>query len=145
MFFTKQFLNKEDGNKIINSIKLAEQNTSGEIRVHFQRKFKGDILEVAVATFKKLKMDETELNNGVLLFIVPRRKEFCILGDKGINKIVPENFWEDIKDDLSDHFKANKMAEGICRNIEKIGEKLKSHFPIQEDDVNELPDTISYG
>lgn len=145
MFFQKKFLTKEAGDLIIKSIKNAENKTSGEIRVHFQRKLKGEIMEDAVITFHKLKMDETDARNGVLIFIVPGKKKFCILGDSGIDAVVPENFWEAIKDRLSEQFKANKIAEGLCECIDTIGEKLKTHFPIQSDDKNELPDTISYG
>lgn len=144
MFFTRKFLKKSEGESIIESIKAAEAKTSGEIRVHFQKKIKGDFMEEAVKMFKNLEMDLTEQRNGVLIFIVPSKKQFCILGDDGINKKVPDNFWEEIKDDLQLHFQSNKMAEGLCKNIERIGEKLKSHFPIEEDDQNELPDTISY-
>ena len=143
MFFPRRFLKKEDGNKIIQSIRNAEELTSGEIRVHFQRKLKGDLFDQAYHTFKELKMENTEARNGVLIFIVPSKRTFAILGDSGIDAVVPENFWEEIKDDLSYHFKQKKMTDGLCRNIEKIGEKLKTHFPIQEDDKNELPDEIS--
>lgn len=144
MFFTTKFFKKSEGESIVQSIRSAEARTSGEIRVHIQKKIKGELLEEAVSVFKYLKMDDTELRNGVLIFIVPSKKRFCIIGDEGINEIVPENFWEEIKNDLRLHFQSNKIAEGLCKNIERIGEKLKSHFPIEEDDQNELPDTISY-
>lgn len=145
MFFTSTFLRKREGDHIIESIRKAESNTSGEIRVHFQKRFKGDLWGEAASTFRYLKMDQTAQRNGVLIYIVPKKKIFCIMGDTGINAVVPENFWEEIKDDLSLHFKNDNMAEGLCANIERIGVKLKEHFPIQSDDKNELPDTISYG
>lgn len=145
MFFPRKFLKKTDGDQVIESIKSAEAQTSGEIRVHFHKKLKADLMDEAVRVFHKLKMDETDARNGVLLFIVPSKKQFCILGDEGINAIVPDNFWNEIKDSLQVHFKSGNMAEGICENILRIGEKLKTHFPIQTDDKNELPDTISFG
>ena len=144
-YFQRKFISREEGDLIIQSIKAAEKKTSGEIRVHFHRKIKGDILNDAVRVFRKLKMDETEAKNGVLIFIVPRKRQFSIIGDSGIDAVVPDNFWEEIKDNLSARFKANEMAEGLVECIEKIGDKLKTHFPIQSDDKNELPDTISYG
>ena len=145
MFFPKRFLKHEEGNRIIESIRNAENQTSGEIRVHFQRRLRGKIEDEALKTFHDLKMHETEARNGVLLFIAPRLKQFFILGDTGIDAVVPDNFWEDIKDNLGRQFKAGQMADGICECIESVGEKLKTHFPIQSDDENELPDTISYG
>jgi uncharacterized membrane protein len=90
-------------------------------------------------------MNETDARNGVLIFIAPNIKQFCILGDTGIDAAVPENFWEEMKDRLSEQFKANNIAGGICECIDTIGDKLKTHFPIQSDDKNELPDTISFG
>jgi uncharacterized membrane protein len=145
MPYQQQFISKEEGERIIQSIKYAENMTSGEIRVHFHRKIKGDIMEEAIHFFRKLKMDETEAKNGVLIFIAPENRKFSIIGDSGIDAVVPENFWEDIKNKLSQRFQANEMAEGLVECIETIGEKLKTHFPIQSDDKNELPDTISFG
>lgn len=145
MFFPRKFLRKKDGDLIIESIKKAESKTSGEIRVHFHRKLKDDIMDEAAKVFHKLNMNETEADNGVLIFIVPSKKQFCILGDKGIDAAVPDNFWEDIKNRLSEQFKANNIAGGLCECIDSVGDKLKTHFPIQSDDKNELPDTISFG
>ena len=110
----------------------------------WQEKIRGPVLDAALKTFKTLKLDQTASKNGVLIFIVPSSRQFAILGDKGINDIVPENFWDDIILDLQTYFKADKMVEGLCLNIEKIGEKLKTHFPYQSNDQNELPDEISF-
>lgn len=145
MFFPRKFLKKKEGDLIIESIKNAESKTSGEIRVHFQRRLKGDLMDEATRVFHKLKMGETDARNGVLLFIAPHKKKFCILGDSGIDAVVPDNFWEEMKDRLSEQFKANNIAGGICECIDSIGDKLKTHFPIQPDDKNELPDSISFG
>mgnify|MGYP001090511091 CR=1 FL=1 len=144
MLFRKRFLRKLDEEQIINSIKKAENMTSGEIRVHVQYKLKGELMAETARVFHELEMDQTENRNGVLILIVPSKKVFSILGDKGINDKVPDNFWEDIKKDLELHFKANKISEGLSKNIEKIGEKLKEHFPFQQNDENELPDSISF-
>ena len=72
-------------------------------------------------------------------------RKFAILGDAGINKVTPANFWENIKETMSDHFKENKFAEGLIAGIKMAGEKLKAHFPYKQDDINELPDEISFG
>jgi len=144
MFKSNRFLSREQEEEIIKSIRSAEEKTSGEIRVHIQKKLKGPLMDHAAKVFRELKMDQTDARNGVLIFIVPSSRQFCLLGDSGIDRVVPENFWEDIKDDLSLHFRENRMAEGLIVNIRRIGEKLKAHFPIKTDDKNELPDTISF-
>jgi uncharacterized membrane protein len=144
MFYPEKFINKEDEGRLIKSIRLAEKNTSGEICVHLQKKIKGSVMDAALKAFKTLKLDQTASKNGVLIFIVPSSRQFAILGDKGINDVVPENFWDDIIHDLQGYFRSGEMVDGLCVNIEKIGEKLKAHFPYQDNDVNELPDEISY-
>lgn len=144
VFFPRKFLTKEEGDRIINCIKEAENNTSGEIRVHFDKKLKDDVKDEAVKTFFKLEMDKTKDRNGVLFFISPSNKVFAVLGDEGINNVVPDDFWNEEKQILETHFKNKKWADGLCFAITKAGEKLKKYFPIQENDINELSDEISY-
>lgn len=139
------FFSKEQGDQIIGAIRQAELNTSGEIRVHIEANCKGEIVHAAQKTFKRLKMQLTKDRNGVLFFIAPERKEFAVIGDEGIDKVVPENFWVDIRDALQQNFKHAQFKEGVIAGIERVGEKLKAYFPYQEDDENELPDEISYG
>ena len=143
-FFPRKFLKKSEGDMILNCIKNAEKQTSGEIRVHFQKKIKKPVINAAVDTFFELKMDQTKDRNGVLFFIVPRKKQFAIIGDEGINNVVPDDFWEEVKSVLESHFEDRSWAQGICKGIELTGEKLKKYFPYEEDDINELSDEISY-
>jgi uncharacterized membrane protein len=90
-------------------------------------------------------MHKTELRNGVLFYLAVTDKKFAILGDKGINEKVPENFWDNIKELMLDHFKKQQFTEGLCKGIEMAGEKLKTHFPLQSNDKNELTNEISIG
>ena len=140
-----KFFQKEEEEQIIAAIVEAENQTSGEIRVHLEDNCKGDILTAAKRTFRKLKMHKTDARNGILIFLAPERKEFAILGDEGINNLVGDNFWAEERDLMQRNFKEGKFTQGICLAIAEIGEKLKIHFPYQSDDVNELPDDISYG
>lgn len=127
------------------AIKEAELNTSGEIRVHVENKCKGDVLDRATDVFAMLKMHKTELRNGVLFYLALADRQFAVLGDAGINAVVPDNFWEDVKGVMVEHFAKNNLAVGLAKGIELAGQKLKEHFPYQKDDVNELPDEISFG
>lgn len=140
------FFKKEEEKEIVAAIQSAERATSGEIRVHLERELDGyDVLDVATEVFYILEMEKTEQRNGVLFFIVPSEKQFAILGDKGINQKVPDDFWDDIRDVLASHFKNKQFKEGICKGVARVGEKLHEFFPYQSDDKNELPDEISYG
>ncbi len=141
----KRFFSKEEQEQILNAILNAEMDTSGEIRVHIETVFKGNVLDRAAFIFKKLKMHRTELRNGVLFYLAVKSHKFAIIGDVGINKEVPENFWHDIKEKMTEYFKENKFTEGLVYGITETGKHLKKHFPHHLDDINELPDDISFG
>ena len=141
----KEFLGKENEVLIVKAIEKAEHQTSGEIRVHVESKCREEVLDRAAWLFKKLKMHETKDRNGVLIYLSINDRKFAIIGDAGINKVVPEGFWNDIKEMMIDHFKKGEFAIGLVEGIEKTGEHLKQYFPWQENDINELPDEISYG
>ncbi len=140
-----KFLSKEEQQQIVQAIQEAEKETSGEIRLHIESKCKGDPLERAKEIFVKLKMHQTALRNGVIVYLAFQDRKFAIWGDKGINEKVPENFWQDVKDVMAEHFRKNQFAKGLIKGITMIGEKLKAFFPYQQDDVNELSDDISFG
>jgi uncharacterized membrane protein len=140
-----KFLSQEEEAQVVQAIKAAEHRTSGEIRIHIESVCKGDVLDRAAWLFKQLKMHKTELRNGVLIFLSTSDRKFAILGDAGINAVVPEGFWNDVKDLMISNFAKGDLLQGFVLGIASVGEKLKEFFPYQEDDVNELPDEISYG
>jgi uncharacterized membrane protein len=139
------FFTEKEKKSIEEAIAEAELNTSGEIRVHIEGVCADNVLDRAAYVFEKLAMHKTEQRNGVLFYLAVNDRKFAILGDAGINKVTPANFWENIKEKMSDYFKENKVAEGLITGINMAGEKLKAHFPYKKDDINELPDDISFG
>ena len=141
----KRFFTKEEQDRIMNAILNAELDTSGEIRVHIESVFKDDVMDRATFIFKKLKMHRTELRNGVLFYLAVKSRKFAIIGDVGINKEVPKDFWNDIKEKMAEYFKENKFTEGLVFGISETGAHLKKHFPYHLDDINELSDDISFG
>lgn len=138
------FFSKEEEQQIIQAIASAEMQTSGEIRVHLTRQSEKDIMQNALRIFHKLEMHKTAQRNGVLILLAPRARQFAIIGDEGINQAVPPNFWQTERDILLEHFQRKAYGEGVSKVIEQIGEKLRTFFPRQDDDVNELSDEISY-
>ena len=137
-------LNREEDRRVVEAIKQAELNTSGEIKVHIENRCKGDVEERSLIVFNKLKLNETKLRNGVLIYLAVRDHKFAILGDEGINNVVGQGFWNDVKDLMLSQFKEGRFADGLEQGIQRCGEKLKTYFPYQSDDVNEIPDEISY-
>ncbi|MCX6296591.1 MAG: TPM domain-containing protein [Bacteroidetes bacterium] len=141
----KKFFTAEQQKSIQDAIANAELNTSGEIRVHIDDDCKEEVLDKAAKVFHKLKMNKTELRNGVLFYLAVNDRKFAILGDKGINEKVTADFWDSIKSLMFDHFKQQQFTEGLCSGIELAGEKLKIHFPLQSNDTNELDNEVSFG
>ena len=140
----ENFFSKEEKKQITDAIGQAELNTSGEIRLHVEGRCKLDVLDRAAYVFEKLDMHKTEQRNGVLFYLAVYDRKFAILGDGGINKLVPENFWDEIKATMLGYFKEGRFADGISKGILMAGEQLKANFPYQSDDVNELSDEISF-
>jgi uncharacterized membrane protein len=140
-----KFLSKEQKEKIIQAIGAAEKQTSGEIRVHLEKRCKIHPLDRAGQVFQYLKMDQTQLRNGALIYLAVADKKFAIFGDEGINEAVPDNFWEDVKEEMRGYFAKGDFADGVILAINHIGEKLREFFPYKEDDINELPDDLSIG
>jgi uncharacterized membrane protein len=146
MFKTaKDFFTREQKEDIRQAILNAELDTSGEIRVHIELTCHGDVLDRTAYIFDKMGMQKTDKRNGVLFYLAVKNRRFAVLGDKGINAVVPDDFWDDLKNMLLNHFREEKFTEGLVEGIGMVGEKLKLNFPYQTGDVNELPDEISFG
>jgi uncharacterized membrane protein len=138
-----ELIDKESNQKIVEAIKVAEKDTSGEIRVHIQKKAKGDIFDLAKEKFDKLGMAATEQKNGVLIFIAMQDRQFAILGDEGINECVPDDFWNETVDKMKEFFKKGDFAGGVEAGVLSAGKALLEFFPYQKDDINELSDEVS--
>jgi uncharacterized membrane protein len=141
----KDFFNKDQKEDIRQAILNAELDTSGEIRVHIETSCKGDVLDRAAFIFDKMGMHKTEKRNGVLFYLAVKNRRFAVIGDKSINAVVPETFWDDLKNLLLNHFREEKFTDGLVEGISMVGKKLKIHFPYQTGDINELSDEISFG
>jgi uncharacterized membrane protein len=139
------FFTKEQKAHIIDAIKEAEKETSGEIRVHIETRLSGDVLDRASWIFQRIGMQRTEERNGVLFYLAVKNRKFAVIGDSGINAKVSEGFWDKIKEIMEADFSEKKFAEGLSRGILMAGNQLKEHFPHLDTDVNELSDEISFG
>lgn len=141
-----EIFNQEEQEKVVHAISLAENMTSGEIRLVVERKVHDmNAIDQAKYYFEKLKMHQTTLRNGVLIYLATDDHQFAIIGDSGIDKKVPEDFWESTKELMLGYFKKGDFATGLIAGIEKAGEQLATYFPRRADDVNELPNDIYFG
>ncbi len=138
------FFTKEQQAQILAAVKEAENETSGEIRVHIETYCNEDVLDRAAWIFKKLGMHNTAERNGVLFYLAVNDKKFAVIGDAGINSKVPAGFWDCVKELLQARFREGKFTEGLSEGIILAGFHLKKHFPHNKNDVNELSDEISF-
>lgn len=144
MFFKKRVFSREQEQQLLEAIRKAEQQTSGEIRVHVDSAHVNEPLERAKEMFAKLKMHKTELRNGILFYINFKERKFAVWGDVGIDQKVPTNFWDSIKETAVEHFKKDEIVEGLSKCIHMCGDQLKQYFPVSSQDKNELKNDISY-
>lgn len=142
----RKFFSREEGERIVAAIREAESDTSGEIRVHLENRcLHVDAPTRAADLFRSLKMDKTDLRNGILIYMAVKDNEFGLYADEGINQAVPEGYWQEIAAGMEASFRAEEFVPGLTSGILAIGQKLKTYFPGSPNDENELPDEISYG
>lgn len=136
---------KVDAARVEQAIREAEQRTSAEIRVSVAHFFYGDVARTAGKAFRRLGIARTRARNGVLIFLVPSRRQFTVLGDAGVHEKAGQAFWDGLAACLSEHFHRGEFTEGLVEGIRLAGEGLAVHFPVvpgQEPD--ELPDEVDF-
>lgn len=143
----KPFFSPAENEQIVNAIREAEKQTSGEIRIFVEGHCKYvDALDRAVELFNNLQMGKTELRNGVLFYLAIKDKQLAIFADKGIHEATGHDYWKNSVKEILSVFSKDSIVPGIVTSIHKIGQALKEHFPYDHDvDKNELPDEIVFG
>jgi len=142
----RQLLRNIDAARVKEAIARAERRTSGEIMVSVAPIFWGSVEKAAQKAFVRLGIVQTKEHNGVLIFVVPGRKKFMVLGDSGIHAKVGQEFWEAVAGQLSGHFRKGDFTGGLVSAVDVIGEKLGLYFPYDAaTDVNGLPDDVDFG
>src|SRR6266446_5026477 len=138
---TKEFLSKLEHDRVVNAIRKAESNTSGEIRVFIQRgKLDGDPLVAAQKKFHQLRMQQTRERNAVLIFVAPRAHKFAVVGDKAIHVKCGDEFWRCLVDAMRVHFQNEKFSHALVEAIQEAGKALATHFPRTSTSSGHLPD-----
>jgi uncharacterized membrane protein len=145
MFKTaKSFFTLEEQQRIVEAIREAEKNTSGEIRVHIDNFCFGSVVKKAQKLFQKLGMFQTNDRNGILIYIATLSHKIAVVGDEGIHQKLGAEYWDSIVKEIVDAFAHHKKADGLTKGIINCGHQLKIYFPYQSGDKNELNDSISF-
>ena len=138
------FIPSEGQRRIADAITAAERHTTGEICVHVTPRCRGDVVKRAKKTFNRLHLYTTKRRNAVLIFVAYDDRKFAILGDTGINDVVPEGFWDGEVKELGLYLKAGRPVDGICAIIARLGGRLSEYFPGERDDENELSNEVTF-
>lgn len=137
-------ISAEQEARVVDAIRLAELNTSGEVKVHLERFCKGDALDRAKEKFAKLNLHKTELRNAVIVYVAVEDRKAAIFGDEGIHAKVDDDYWKMELDLMLAQFKNGDYTGGLIQVVTDIGEKLKSEFPYNAaTDTNEVSNEIS--
>ncbi|MHB8079903.1 MAG: TPM domain-containing protein [Candidatus Krumholzibacteriia bacterium] len=145
-----RYFTAEEQAQVRAAIEAAEARTSGEIRVHVERDLPrrgpaaGDAYRRARDVFARLGMHRTAEHNGVLIYLALRSRTLAVVGDEGLHAQVGDAFWQEVVAAMLPDFAADRPAAGLAAGAALIGERLRLHFPHRDDDVNELPDDISF-
>lgn len=128
------------------SIASAELRCSGEIRFVVETALEiGDLRaglsprDRAIQIFSDLHVWNTELRNGVLIYVLVADRDVEILADRGAAALIPPADWEAVCRLMEEHFRAGRFAAGSIAGVEAAGELLERRFPRASADRNELP------
>ncbi len=135
----------EDERALEQAIEQVESRTSAEVRIHVESRCPAEVLDRAAECFEALSMHRTAARNGVLLYLAIKDRKFAVIGDVGIHQHVGDAFWEEVQTAARTSFASNRWTEGLLRATAAVGDALLEHFPVADDDVNELTNAISWG
>ena len=138
------FLTDKEMASLVEAIKIAEDQSSGEIRVHIDSTSEDDFAKKAFAIFQSLEMHKTKERNGVLFYVNFEQHYLTIIGDEGIHKKVKQSFWDHLHDEMTAEFAKENYCIGLENAILKTGQELKKYFPISGENINELSNDISF-
>ena len=134
-----------DATAVQDAIARAELRSSGEIRVSVSHIFWGDARAMAALAFERLGLRATAERNGVLIFVVPSRRRFVVLGDEGVHALAGQELWDRAAAVLAARFSTGDFTGGLVEAITAVGDALAAHFPRRHPDLNELPDDVDFG
>lgn len=139
-----EFLSNKEMASLVEAIKTAEHQSTGEIRVHIDSTKESQNAKVAYEIFKSLNMKNTVHRNAVLFHVNFEQKYLTIIGDTGIHKVVKQSFWDHLHDNITHEFSKENYCGGLKSAILKTGIELKKYFPLEGKNENELSDEITF-
>ena len=130
-------------------VAASENRHSGEIRICVEASLPTSYIwrdatprERAVAMFGKLRMWDTEDNNGVLIYLLLAEHAIEIVADRGLASRVPPAEWSAMVQRMGSAFREGRFEDGLTHALEEVSALLVQHFPLAPgaSSSNELPD-----
>lgn len=140
----REFFSQLEHDQIVGAIREAESKMCGEIRVFISCKERYDPVVAAQRRFEKLGMTKTKERNGVLIYVAPRVRKFAIIGDVAIHQKCGDGFWQEVAQEMTQHFRKGEFTSGIVHGIRRAGALMASHFPHKSGETNQLSDEIEH-
>lgn len=140
--------------RLAQHVASSEQTQSGEIRIHAEAGLPLSYLwrdatprERAVTLFGKLRVWDTEENNGVLIYLLLAEQAIEIVADRGLARYVPQATWQALIGQMSTAFREGRYEQGLRQAVDEVTRLLARHFPQPpaEAGTNELPDRPTIG
>lgn len=134
--------------RIAHAVAASEARHSAEIRVAIETRLGLGALiggmtprQRAEEAFARLRVWDTEANNGVLIYVLLAERSFEIVADRGIARLVSQEEWQKLCAEMAAMLREGRHEAALVHGIEAIGSRFVSLFPHRDDDVNELPDS----
>jgi uncharacterized membrane protein len=130
-------------------VAASERRHSGEIRLCVEAGLPLSYLwrdatprQRAITMFGKLRVWDTEHNNGVLIYLLLAEHAIEIVADRGLTRVVPPETWGQMVAGMRDAFRAGSFEDGLAQAVDAVDALLAQHFPLAEGQANpnELPD-----
>lgn len=138
----KDFLTTEEEQALVDEIRAAELQTSGEIRVVITSRWVLRPDHHARRLFDQLGMAQTRHRNGALIAIFTRWRRFVVLGDSGFDPIAGPGYWQEIAAQMSASLKQGHKVEAISNAIRRLGKTMADHWTEEASNPDELPNAI---
>ncbi len=155
---TKHYLSEDAMQRLAQEVANAEKAHTGEIRICIEARLPPSYLQRALpmrdiarqralSKFAKLRVWDTENNNGVLIYLLLPERAIELVADRGINAHVAAKTWEKIVSSLQARLQNGEFEAGLRQAIVEVSKELTSYFPLPGGgvSVNELSDRPDVG
>ena len=137
--------------RLMQRVGASERRHSGEIRIHIEASLPWSYLwrdasarHRAVALFGKLRVWDTEHNNGVLIYVLLAERAIELVADRGVARFVDAAVWRDTVARLGVALRQDRFEDGLTQALQEVSAVLVAHFPAADEApgaaVNQLPD-----